>query len=101
MCVSKIIQVTLSDAGVYNILGLFLSGPQLSNEVIDHFYILHAIEKRQVISVFLLKVASYFLVNCVGPHLKSEHFEQLEEALSQYPSLAEPLLTKTATSGGE
>jgi len=68
-------QVTLSDAAVYNVLGLFLSGPQLS-----------------------IEVASYFLVNCVGPHLKSEHFEQLEEALSQYSSLAEPLLRKTAAS---
>jgi len=68
-------QVAVSDAAVHNILGLFLSGPQLS-----------------------LEVASYFLINCVGPHIQSEHFDQLEEALSQYPSLAEPLLTKTAAS---
>ena len=44
------------------------------------------------------KVASFFLVNSVGPHLKSEHFDQLEEALRRYPSLIEPLLTKTVAS---
>ena len=54
-----------------------------------------------MISVLFNKVASYFLINCVGPHIQSEHFDQLEEALSQYPSLAEPLLTKTAASRGE
>jgi len=65
----------LSDAAVFNILGLFLSGPHLSMEV-----------------------ASYFLVNCVGPHIRSEHIEKLEEVLSRYTSLAEPLLTKVAAS---
>ena len=38
------------------------------------------------------------MVNSVGPHLKSEHFDQLEEALRQYPSLVEALLIKTAAS---
>ena len=43
-------------------------------------------------------MASYFLVNCVGPHIRSEHIEELEEVLSRYTSLAEPLLTKVAAS---
>jgi len=68
-------QVVLTEAAVSNVLGLLLTGPQLS-----------------------LEVASYFLVNSVGPHLKSEHFDQLEEALRRYPSLVEALLIKTATS---
>merc|ERR1719348_2231430 len=45
-----------------------------------------------------MEVASYFLVNCVGPHIKSEHIEELAEVLSRYTSLAEPLLTKVAAS---
>merc|ERR1712192_268326 len=68
-------QVILTEASVSNVLGLLLSGPQLS-----------------------LEVASYFLVNSVGPHLKSDNFDQLEEALRRYPSLIEPLLTKTVAS---
>ena len=62
MCVSKIIQVTLSDTAVYNILGLFLSGPQLSNEVIVDRSLLHFARNRKKTSDHCFLAEGCFLL---------------------------------------